>query len=82
MSQNDFLNNAEQEAKEYVQRYKYLYIIVGLASLLIVGRLWHLQIIQGQELRQYSERNRVKEVKILAPRGLMLDRNGEVLVDN
>jgi penicillin-binding protein 2 len=82
LSQNDFLNNAEQEAKEYVQRYKYLYIIVGLASVLIVGRLWHLQIIQGQELRKYSERNRVKEVKILAPRGLMLDRNGEVLVDN
>jgi cell division protein FtsI/penicillin-binding protein 2 len=56
LSQNDFLNNAEQEAKEYVQRYKYLYIIVGLASVLIVGRLWHLQIIQGQELRKYSER--------------------------
>ncbi|NQZ02616.1 MAG: penicillin-binding protein 2 [Bdellovibrionales bacterium] len=82
MSGGDYLNNPEQEAKEYNQRYKYLYIIVGLASLLILGRLWHLQIIQGQELRQYSERNRVKEVKIPAPRGLMLDRNGEVLVDN
>lgn len=50
--------------------------------MLIVGRLWYLQIIQGQELREYSERNRVKEVKKPAPRGLILDREGRVLVDN
>lgn len=78
----EFLNSSEEEVKEYQPRYKLLYLIVGVACILIIGRLWLLQIIQGQELRQYSERNRVKEVKRPAPRGLILDREGRVLVDN
>lgn len=77
-----YLKNPEQEAKEYGPRYRYLYIILGLASLVIFSRLWYLQIIEGAELRAFSERNRVKENKKPAPRGLILDRDGEVLVDN
>lgn len=77
-----YLKNPEQEAKEYLPRYKILYILLGLASLLIFSRLWYLQIVEGAELRAFSERNRVKENKKPAPRGLILDREGEVLVDN
>lgn len=77
-----YLKNPEEEAKEYLPRYRLLYILVGLASLLIFSRLWYLQIVEGAELRAFSERNRVKENKKPAPRGLILDRTGEVLVDN
>src|SRR5690606_21412050 len=49
---------------------------------LILGRLWFLQILQGTELRQFSEKNRVKETKLPSPRGLFLDRENRVLVDN
>jgi penicillin-binding protein 2 len=55
---------------------------VALCSLLICGRLWYLQIMQGTELRQFSEKNRVKETKLPAPRGLFFDREMRVLVDN
>lgn len=79
---SDFLQTSEDEAKEFLPRYKILYLIVGLSSLLIVSRLWYLQIIQGSELRQFSEKNRVKESKLPAPRGLFLDRENRVLVDN
>lgn len=82
MSGTDFLKNPEEEAKEYLSRYRLLYVAVFCATALIFGRLWYLQIIQGQELREYSERNRVKEVEKPAPRGLLLDRNGQVLVEN
>lgn len=45
-------------------------------------RLWYLQIFSGTELREFSEKNRIKQNKIAAPRGLMLDRDGQVLVEN
>lgn len=77
-----YLPNPEEEAKEYSPRYKLLYCILGICALMIFGRLWYLQIVKGTELRQYSERNRIKETKIPAPRGLVLDRSGQVLVEN
>lgn len=79
---SDFLQTSEQEAKEYAPRYKILYAVIFLGFLLIGGRLWFLQILQGTELRQFSEKNRVKETKLPAPRGLFLDRENRVLVDN
>ena len=78
----DFLQPSEDEAKEYLPRYKILYAAVILCFLLIASRLWYLQIMQGSELRQFSEKNRVKETKVPAPRGLFLDRENRVLVDN
>ncbi len=80
MSKN--LTNPEDEAKELLPRYRILYLGLMLAALTIFSRLWFLQIVSGNELRQFSERNRVKETKIAAPRGLMLDREGRVLVEN
>jgi penicillin-binding protein 2 len=79
---DDFLSNSEEEAKEYLPRYKILYATIFCAAALILGRLWYLQIIAGTELRQFSEKNRVKETKLPAPRGLFLDRENRVLVDN
>ena len=79
---SDFLQTPEEEAKEYLPRYKLAYAVIFILSFLILSRLWYLQILEGSELRQYSERNRVKETKLPAPRGLILDRENRVLVDN
>lgn len=79
---SDFLQTSEDEAKEFLPRYKILYAVIILGCLAISGRLWYLQILQGSELRQFSEKNRVKESKLPAPRGLFLDRENRVLVDN
>lgn len=77
-----YLSNSEEEAREYQSRYRVFYLAVGIVAILVVSRLWYLQVIQGTELRRFSEKNRVKETKIPAPRGLILDREGKVLVDN
>lgn len=74
--------NSEQEAKEYLPRYRLLYSLVAFSTTIFFMRLWHLQIINGNELRQYSEQNSIKETKIPAPRGIIYDRNGEILVEN
>jgi penicillin-binding protein 2 len=53
-----------------------------LAFLTLVGRLYHLQILRGDELREKAEENFVKEIRVPADRGLVLDRSGKVLVDS
>ncbi|HEY2120311.1 MAG TPA: penicillin-binding protein 2 [Candidatus Acidoferrum sp.] len=57
------------------------YVIVGMITLLLFG-FWKLQVIDSDKYGQLAERNRVRSIPIIAPRGRMLDRDGRVLVDN
>ncbi len=57
------------------------YVIVGIITLLLFG-FWKLQIIDSDKYGQLAERNRVRSIPIIAPRGRMLDRDGRILVDN
>lgn len=57
------------------------YVIVGMIALLLLG-FWKLQVIDSDRYLQLAERNRVRSIPIIAPRGRMLDREGRVLVDN
>jgi penicillin-binding protein 2 len=57
------------------------YVIVGMVLLLLLG-FWKLQVIDSDKYGQLAERNRVRSIPIIAPRGRMLDRDGRVLVDN
>ncbi len=70
------------EAKEYQGRYRIFYLTIAFTLTIFTMRLWYLQVISGNELREFSEKNRIKQNKITAPRGLMLDRDGKVLVEN
>lgn len=77
-----FVTNEEEDAKAFAPRFRHIYVLIIVAGLTIFTRLWYLQIIMGTELRDFSEKNLIKETKIPAPRGLLLDREGRVLVDN
>ncbi|MCB0335251.1 MAG: penicillin-binding protein 2 [Bdellovibrionales bacterium] len=57
-------------------------IFFGIFFLLLVLRLWYLQIVYGDYFRNRSENNRLRTIYIPAPRGLIVDRQGEVLVQN
>jgi penicillin-binding protein 2 len=47
-----------------------------------MGRYYYLQVIEYERHFSKSQINRVKAVTTYAPRGLILDRSGEILVDN
>jgi penicillin-binding protein 2 len=64
------------------QRLSLIYLPVVLIFLLLAARLWQLQIIQGAEYAQKAERNRVRTIQVVAPRGTILDRTNTPLVDN
>jgi penicillin-binding protein 2 len=57
------------------------YVIVGMIGVLLIG-FWKLQVIDSDKYQQWAERNRVRSIPVIAPRGRMLDRDGRVLVDN
>jgi penicillin-binding protein 2 len=72
----------EEQIKELQDRFKYLYAAVFVALGLLTTRLVYLQLLQGEKMRAYSEENRIKRVKIAAPRGMIFDRNRKLLIDN
>ncbi|MBC7743319.1 MAG: penicillin-binding protein 2 [Bdellovibrionaceae bacterium] len=78
---SEYISNPD-EAREFQSRYKNLSIFIVVTLVIFVLRLAWLQVIQGSELRQFSEKNRIKQNKIAAPRGLILDRDGKALIEN
>ncbi|HEY7622294.1 MAG TPA: penicillin-binding transpeptidase domain-containing protein, partial [Solirubrobacteraceae bacterium] len=57
----------------------------GIAFVLfaiIFFRLWYLQVLSGDQYLQQARDNRVRELRVPAPRGEILDRNGNILVEN
>ena len=57
------------------------YIIVAVFVFLIAG-FWDLQVRNPEIYNERAERNRIKALPVLAPRGKILDRDGRVIVDN
>jgi penicillin-binding protein 2 len=49
---------------------------------LIFFRLWYLQVLSGDSYVAAARDNRVREIKVQAPRGEIVDRNGQELVAN
>ena len=74
----------EQDANRQLiqQRFGRFRIPVLLVFLVFGARLWQLQILQGSEYTLRAERNRVRRISVVAPRGAIFDRNGVVLAEN
>jgi penicillin-binding protein 2 len=60
--------------------------VLSGAALILFGilffRLWNLQVLDGDQYLAEAKNNRTREYKQIAPRGEILDRDGEVIVDN
>lgn len=57
------------------------YVAVGIFLFLVSG-FWNLQVQNSEGYSEAAERNRIKSLPLLAPRGKILDRDGRVIVDN
>lgn len=56
--------------------------IVLVASLIIFGRLFYLQIVKGSRNFLLAEGNRIRQISIPAPRGIIYDANDQPFVKN
>ncbi len=60
-------------------------VVGGVAVVLfavVFFRLWYLQVVSGGKYLAEANNNRTREVRVSAPRGTILDRNGKPLVEN
>ncbi len=59
---------------------------LGIIGSAVVGsllaRLWSMQLVSNEEYTQQAEQNRTRTISLVAPRGRILDRNGNELVGN
>src|SRR4051812_11687393 len=56
-------------------------LAIAIFSVLFL-RLWYVQVLSGDKYRNQANDNRIREIRVQAPRGDILDRNGKVLVAN
>jgi penicillin-binding protein 2 len=56
-------------------------VIGGVFFVLAVG-FWVLQVVQHQQYNEMAENNHQRTLALRAPRGLVFDRNGRVMVEN
>ena len=45
-------------------------------------RLWALQVISGERYLEDANNNQIRSFGVIAPRGSIIDRDGDVLVSN
>ncbi|MBW2514621.1 MAG: penicillin-binding protein 2, partial [Deltaproteobacteria bacterium] len=57
-------------------------LCVVVAFSILFMRLFYLQIMKGEEFLRLSENNSIRLESIVAPRGLIFDTEGKLLVDN
>lgn len=73
--------NKERVTTKRESKYKWCTRILALTAIILFMRLFDLQILRGDDMRRLSEQNRVRVKKILAPRGIIFDRNGKIMAD-
>ena len=71
------------EDKRFVQsRIPFIQVAAVLVFLFLLIGLWNLQLLKSKYYIELAEKNRIRSIPLVAPRGKILDRNGQILVDN
>jgi penicillin-binding protein 2 len=70
------------EQRRFDQRSLVAGVLMVVLTLVLMGRLYILQVVRHDYYAELSQGNRVRNEPIPASRGLILDRNGAVLVNN
>ena len=64
------------------QKIRWTVLLVTVVFALLLLRLWYLQVLEGRYYATLSASNRLRLRSVEAPRGFILDRSGEVIVEN
>lgn len=77
------LTNYQLEEPSYRSRTAGLLLVLfGLAFLILLGRLFYLQVVKGDYHEKLSFQNAMRLQVLHAPRGLILDRTGQIIAGN
>ncbi|KGK41436.1 penicillin-binding protein 2 [Nitrincola sp. A-D6] len=82
MQQAETLKDYSREAQTFKRRALLAFVIVVLAFMLLIGRVYFLQVIEYERYAAISDRNRIQLQPVAPRRGLIYDRQGVLLADN
>ena len=76
------LSSQKEVPPEFRYRTQLLVTVVGVVFLFLFGRLFFLQVFDGERFTYLSENNRIRLKKVPGTRGMVLDQRGQLLVDS
>ncbi len=69
-------------SSRYQSRYVWLFLAAIVAFSILIGRLWSLQILDGEDYWRASTQNIIRDIEIKPARGRIYDSRGVILADN
>jgi penicillin-binding protein 2 len=82
MKPNQRIDNRKECDVSFNRRIRLVYLLCILSFLMLISRLFFLQVIEHKQYLMLSEKNHIILEPVTAQRGLIYDRNGQVLVEN
>lgn len=70
------------DTTEFRKRFRWIALFMVLGFFVIVGRLFQLQILHGEENHAIAIENIVRRITLATTRGRIVDRNGVILADS
>lgn len=78
----DSISLRKETPPEFRPRARLLAVLSAIVFLVLIGRLFFLQMVQGERFTYLSENNRIRLKKVPGTRGMVFDRRGQLLVDS
>jgi penicillin-binding protein 2 len=72
----------EDDAQNLRMRLRLIQVLVVVLVSVLAVRLYMLQVVNGLRYADVAENQRIRLLPIPAPRGVIFDRNGKILVDS
>lgn len=76
------MNSYSEKFRVLSRRMFWVIIFNIFAFLVIIGRLYYLQVYEAEKYKTMSDENRISTRFLVPPRGIIYDRNGEILARN
>lgn len=76
------MRQVREHKEDLLQRLPRLQLVLFGLLLLIAARFWFVQVVSGDYYLELAENNRVRELPLKAPRGLIYERQGRLVAEN
>ncbi|SFN62744.1 penicillin-binding protein 2 [Dokdonella immobilis] len=76
------IKDTRQEAAMFMRRALVGFLVIVVALAILAVRFWYLQVVHHDEFQARSDANRILTRPLAPARGLIYDRNGELLAEN
>lgn len=76
------MSQVREQRDDLLHRLPRMRLVFLVLMLVVAARFWFVQAVSGDYYRRLADNNRLRSVQIQAPRGLIYERQGNLLVEN